>query len=116
MGSNRSLYALGAATALFALLLGSAWFKQNGYTDVAELKRAIADVDGEIERVRKENSRLAARLTRITTDDGYVEAVARENLGLVKPGELVFEFIEEDRLAWPDRPRVVDAEAPPAIR
>jgi cell division protein FtsB len=31
---------------------------------------------------------------RLRSDLGYIEKIAREELGLVRPGEIVFEFVD----------------------
>ncbi|MBF0170514.1 MAG: septum formation initiator family protein [Nitrospinae bacterium] len=99
MPLTRPLVALAAAGAVCAGLATTAWFKENGYADVTRLTEAIASVEARTGELKEENSRLSARLARITTDEGYVEAVARESLGLVRPGEMVFEFVDEGLLA-----------------
>jgi cell division protein FtsB len=38
------------------------------------------------------NAALADEVRALRTDPGRIEAIAREELGLVKPGELVYEF------------------------
>lgn len=95
---HRPYVALAAAVVLCVGLAVSAWFKENGYSDVARLTEAIGSVTAETAALEEENSRLSARLTMITTDEGYVEAVARESLGLVRPGEVVYEFVDEELL------------------
>lgn len=95
---RRPTVVLAAAMVVCVGLIATAWFKENGYADVSRLTDAIGAVEGETVRMEEENSRLGARLTRITTDEGYVEAVARESLGLVRPGEVVYEFVDEDIL------------------
>ena len=38
------------------------------------------------------NTRLRADITRLRTDDRYLEALARRQLGLVRPDETVYRF------------------------
>ncbi len=97
--------ALVAAGVVCVGLAVTGWFKENGYSDVARLKEAITSVEGETAALKDENSRLSARLTRISTDEGYVEAVARESLGLVRPGEVVYEFVDEELLTRSASPK-----------
>lgn len=42
--------------------------------------------------VQKENEALRERIDRIRHDDLYLEKVAREELGLVRPGEILYRF------------------------
>lgn len=43
-------------------------------------------------RLQKENEALRRRITRLRQDDFYLEQVAREELNLVRPGEVVYRF------------------------
>jgi cell division protein FtsB len=46
--------------------------------------------------LQKENESLRERVNRIRHDDLYLEKIAREELGLVKPGETVYRFAAPD--------------------
>jgi cell division protein FtsB len=46
--------------------------------------------------LQKENETLRARAYRILHDDLFLEKVAREELGLVRPGEMVYHFAAAD--------------------
>ena len=82
-----------ASLLVFALLATTAWFKEHGVRDVLELDDAIVTIDREIAMLKIENMRLIGRLERINENEAYVEMMARSHLGLVKPGETVFEFM-----------------------
>jgi cell division protein FtsB len=43
-----------------------------------------------IERLRAENVRLREDARRLRSDPGTIEALARQELGLIKPGEVLF--------------------------
>ena len=43
-------------------------------------------------RMQKENSILRERIYRIRNDDAFLEKLAREELNLVRPGEVVYRF------------------------
>ena len=42
--------------------------------------------------LHKENESLRERIDRIRRDDAYLEKIAREELGLVRPGEIIYRF------------------------
>lgn len=42
--------------------------------------------------LQKENEKLRERIHRLRHDDLYLEKTAREELGLVRPGEIVYRF------------------------
>ena len=46
----------------------------------------------EIEILEGENHRLGHEVQRLQTDLGYIEKIAREELGMVRPGEIILEF------------------------
>ena len=43
-----------------------------------------------IERLRTENARLRDEARRLRSDPATIEALARQELGLIKPGEMLF--------------------------
>ncbi|HTX54076.1 MAG TPA: septum formation initiator family protein [Candidatus Baltobacteraceae bacterium] len=59
---------------------------------VYQLYRDDASLTREIEQLSAANAALAEEVRALRTDPARVEAIARDELGLVKPGELVFEF------------------------
>ncbi len=54
-----------------------------------QLQRKLAEHQAKIEQDRKRNERLEAEIQKLQEQD-YIEQLARDRLGLVKPGELVF--------------------------
>jgi len=42
--------------------------------------------------LRSDTARLTAEVERLRTDPEYIEQIAREKLGLVKPGERVYKL------------------------
>jgi cell division protein FtsB len=56
---------------------------------------ATDDLKDRIETLRRENEKLRQEITRLENDPAEVERLAIERLGLVRPGEVVYEFVEE---------------------
>ena len=50
-------------------------------------------------QLQQRNEQLRTRLRRLQSDDAYIERLARERLGLVKPGEIVFRVRPPGRTA-----------------
>lgn len=48
-------------------------------------------------RMQKENAALRERLSRLRNDDAFLEKLAREELNLVKPGEVVYRFASREK-------------------
>lgn len=62
-----------------------------------ELQSRRDQLDSEIALLTKENQRLYEEARRLREDPTYAEAVARRELGLVRPGETVVKFQEPSR-------------------
>ena len=68
----------------------------NNYQEINNLANRLDSLENEIQLAEKENQELKDYLANIE-DDEYVEKIAREKLGLVKPGEmLIIPVIEDD--------------------
>lgn len=71
-------------------------YGSEGYVHYRSLKRQHAAlIDGNA-RLRHENARLRREIRRLRDDLGAIEAVARDELGMVLPGEIVFQIEEPD--------------------
>lgn len=60
-----------------------------------QLKSRLTELEGELEAVKQENTRLNSEIESLQ-DPAYLELIARRELGLVKPGEIVF-WVDEDK-------------------
>ncbi len=58
----------------------------------AELKGRQAQIRQEIRQLAQDNQRLIQETKRLREDPSYAEAVARRQLGLVRPGETKVRF------------------------
>ena len=85
---------LGCVIVVIAFVLG-ALFGDRGILHLAEKRRRAQALEQDIARLESENRRLAAAIESLRTDPRAVETIAREELGLVKPGETVF-LIQSD--------------------
>ena len=74
---------------IIALVLG-ALFGDRGILHLVEKRRRTQGLEQEIARLEDENRRLAADVVALKRDPRAIEAIAREQLGLVRPGETVF--------------------------
>ena len=52
----------------------------------------IETLEREVGALRIETTRLTADVDRLRTDPDYIEQIARDKLGLVKPGERVYKL------------------------
>lgn len=75
------------ATALLTLTYGG-----QSLARVWQMKQEVESLEREIGALRAETGRLTAVVNRLRTDPDFIEQVAREDLGLVKPGDRVLKL------------------------
>lgn len=80
-----------------AFLLGSAWLGRDGYLAVLENRERVSALRREIGEIRTRNKALRAEIRSLRSDMRAIERIAREDLGLVKRGEIVYEFVSSER-------------------
>ena len=59
---------------------------------VLQMSKTRTELQQEITRLKQVNEELTREIQAFTDNPGQVEAIAREDLGLVKPGEIVYQF------------------------
>ncbi len=72
-------------------ITGVAIWGEGGWLDLRQPLRKMAQLEAEGEALARENQQIRAKIAAIE-DLNQVEKIAREELGLVKPGELVYEL------------------------
>lgn len=80
---------------LILIILGFTVFGENGLLNLVRYQRQRQALVQESARLREENEQLKKEIELLKSDRGYIERLAREELGMVKPGELVFQFAEQ---------------------
>jgi cell division protein FtsB len=95
VGLRKKAAALGSIIALIALLVGSL-FGDRGILHLVAQRERAESLKREIDELRTENARLAEEIAALKTDPRAIERLAREELGLVRPGETVFLIHEDD--------------------
>ncbi|MEK7286040.1 MAG: septum formation initiator family protein [Nitrospirota bacterium] len=73
-------------------LMVSFFFGEMGFFHFSTMRNALKQSEREIEALEAGNNRLLLEIEGLRTDPFYVETIARERLGLVKKGEIVYEF------------------------
>ncbi len=79
---------------LVALVVGSL-FGNRGMLQLLEQQERARRLESEIDSLRGENARLAGEINALRTEPRAIERLAREQLGLARPGETVFLIPEE---------------------
>ncbi len=83
---------LPATLLLYALLAASTLVGQHGLLHLQEIRQEQQALEAEAFTLARENADLQDRITRLKTDDEFLEKVAREELGFVGKGEIVYRF------------------------
>jgi cell division protein FtsB len=78
---------------LIAMMVLTIW-GEHGLLEMWRRQHNNVRLAREVDAIEHENARLAQEIQRLHGDMSYIEKIAREELGLVRPGELVFEFVE----------------------
>jgi cell division protein FtsB len=73
-----------------AVLLVDAVFGEKGLFALLQARREFAAVERALEQAREENQTLREEARRLREDPSTIEALARRDLGLIKPGEKLF--------------------------
>jgi cell division protein FtsB len=83
------LYFLGGLILLLAVVTVVG---ERGAIHLWRLRGEKNSIDEQNYRLQKENEALRQRVSRIRNDNHYLEKLAREELNLVRPGELIYRF------------------------
>jgi cell division protein FtsB len=80
------------AGSLAIIALGILGFGGQSLGRLWNMKREVDVLEREIAVLRAETDRVSASVTRLRTDPESIEQIAREELGLIKPGERVLKL------------------------
>jgi cell division protein FtsB len=61
-----------------------------GFVERLRMRRKYADTAATLDAMRRDNARLRVRVQSLREDGSAIEAIAREDLGLMRPGEILF--------------------------
>jgi cell division protein FtsB len=85
----------------------AAFIGEGGYVDMLRLRHEISLLKADIERREAAVARLAGEVRRLEIDPVARERVAREELGLVRPGEIDFLLPREHARVWEPPPSTI---------
>lgn len=77
-------------SAFIVLFLLSAIFGERGLAHLVRLESEQRELEGTAFALQQRNDQLRRRIGRLESDDRYIERLARERLGLVKRGEVIY--------------------------
>jgi cell division protein FtsB len=67
-------------------------FDENGFDRVDRLKRELSGLKEADASLKRENEILRGQIRAFHADPDYIEKVARDELGMVGPSEIVYQF------------------------
>ncbi|HET7219405.1 MAG TPA: septum formation initiator family protein [Vicinamibacterales bacterium] len=71
------------------VLVVDALVGERGLVATTRARRASDELTNQVERLRRENAHLRETARRLREDASTIESVARETLGLIRPGEVL---------------------------
>ena len=75
---------------LTCVVLADSLFGERGLTERTRARHAYRDAAEGLRAMRNENTALREQIRRLESDPATIELVAREDLGLIRPGEVLF--------------------------
>jgi len=78
------------------VLVVDALVGDKGFLETIRARRQYAEVSNSLEALRQQNERLRETIRRLNEDPTAIESLAREELGLIRPGEVVFVLKDVD--------------------
>jgi cell division protein FtsB len=81
--------AVGVFSLLSVAILLLAVFDDGGMLAVNERHEELRRLDEQIQQLREENASLETQIDALKNDPAAMEKIAREQIGLVKPGEVI---------------------------
>lgn len=95
-------------TLFFLLIQYKLWFAKGGLLEVKALKEKVAVEEQKVAADKKRNQALFKQVHNIKADKEAVEAHARTDLGMVRPGEEYLQIIDQSQLTSPESNEVAD--------
>lgn len=75
---------------MVAVMLILGVFGNNGLITYLQLKEKHQEMQAGVEKLEEENKNLTEEIGRLRNDPATIEHIARDELGLVKPGEILY--------------------------
>ena len=86
---------VGGLLGLLLLLQYRLWFADGGLAEVNRLSQQLAEAETENASLTARNDKLTREVLALQGGNDAVEKSARENFGLIKEGEVYYQFVEE---------------------
>jgi cell division protein FtsL len=81
-----------AAVLVFLYFIFSVVFGEMGLIKYFRMKRQYDSLASQTEQLKHDNAKLAKEVRALRSDPEYIERIARDKLGLARPGEIVYYY------------------------
>ncbi|MGE0155656.1 MAG: septum formation initiator family protein [Geobacter sp.] len=75
-----------------AFILFFTVFGERGLLRIYEMRQEKRRIDDKVTELKTENDQLRTEIAALHNDRYYLERIARKDLGLVKPNEIIYQF------------------------
>lgn len=82
---------------MIVALLWLAFAPGRGFFYLNQRSKYLAEIEGESQKLVQQNSDISRDIERLQSDDEYLEQVAREEHGMLKDNEMVFDFSKKKK-------------------
>jgi cell division protein FtsB len=76
------------------MLLALSIASDRGFLAMWQVQGEVAQLAHEVRQIEATNDDMLRQIERLRHDERYIEKIAREELGFVRPNELVFEYVQ----------------------
>jgi cell division protein FtsB len=80
-------------------------FGTHGYLAMRRTRQEIKKVTADLDQLNKENTQLEQEVKELKTDPHKIEKIARDELGLARPGEVIIKIPRSQQLPDDSKPR-----------
>ena len=77
---------------LFVVLGLLTFFGDKGILHLVGLQKELVRMNGKNLKIEEENRKLKEEVRRLQQEKRYIEEIARKELGMVKKGEIIYQF------------------------
>lgn len=95
--SDYRRYLIGALVLALLTLVVHDIFGEHGYLALRKSRREHEQLQKELQTLTEENKRLAGEIKALKTDPKAIEKIAREEMKLARPGEIVYTLPQNSR-------------------
>ena len=90
------------AFALFALLVHDV-FGPHGFLAMRRTQKEIEQIRDQIGKLNNDNKSLSGQVNSLKTDPKAIERIAREEMGLARPGEIIYKLPDSAKPGDPQK-------------